>query len=190
MIHLARLCRQLDRPYRTVIAGAIVPHARDYAEQLFRSAEDSGIEWQIGVSAGSVSETLRHAHVAYLSPPCGVHERRGTLLAAAANGLPIVARVDWETPSFLRDHVIPAASPQDALAVVDELANSARLAEQSARSVALAEMFSWETITDRYIEAMERAVSRGIGPDRRTSHLRHEQDGELAAAPHARSRPL
>jgi glycosyltransferase involved in cell wall biosynthesis len=194
MIHLARLCRQLGRPYRTVIVGAIVPHARDYAESLFRSAEDSGIEWQIGVSAEGVSETLRHAHVAYLSPPCGVHERRGTLLAAAVNGLPIVARVDWETPTFLRDHVIAAASPQEALVVVDELAHSARLAEQSTRSVALAEMFSWTTITDRYIEAMERAVSYGIGPDWRTRtrlfRLGREPDRETAAAPNVRSGQL
>jgi glycosyltransferase involved in cell wall biosynthesis len=194
MIHLARLCRQHGRPYRTIIAGAIVPHARDYAESLVKSAEGSGIEWQIGVSAEGASKILRHAHVAYLSPPCGVHERRGTLLAAAANGLPIVARVDWETPTFLRDHVIAAASPQEALAVVDELAHSARLAEQSACSVALAEMFSWAAITERYIEAMERAVSRGIGPDRRTralaSGMGREPGRDMAAAPFAWSRRL
>ena len=114
------------------------------------------------------SEILRHAHVAYLSPPFGVHERRGTVLACAANGLPIVAKVDWETPAFLRDHVVAAASPQEALAAVDALAGAGtgpgRLREQSARSVALAKMFSWDTIADRYIEAMEIATSRGVRP--------------------------
>ena len=168
MIHLARLCKQLGRPYRTVIVGAVVPHGRDYADTLFKMAEDSGVEWMLNVSPEEASEILRHAHVAYLSPPFGVHERRGTVLACAANGLPIVAKVDWETPTFLHDHVVAAASPQEALAVVDALAGAGtgpgRLREQSARSVALAKMFSWDTIADRYIEAMEIATSRGVRP--------------------------
>jgi glycosyltransferase involved in cell wall biosynthesis len=162
MIHLARLCKEFGRPYRTVIVGAVVPHARDYAESLFRLSEGSGVEWRLDASPDRVSEILRHAHVAYLSPPCGVHERRGTLLAAAANGLPIVAKVDWETPAFLRDHVIAAASPQDALSAIDSLAQVGQLAEQSGRSLALAGMFSWATIADRYIEAMERVASRSV----------------------------
>jgi glycosyltransferase involved in cell wall biosynthesis len=168
MIHLATLCKQLGRPYRTVIMGAVVPHGRDYAETLFKMAEGSGVEWMLNVRQERASEVLRHAHVAYLSPPFGVHERRGTVLACAANGLPIVAKVEWETPAFLRDHVIAAASPQEALAAVDELAGAgtgpARMREQSARSVALAQMFSWDTIADRYIEAMEAATSPGVRP--------------------------
>jgi glycosyltransferase involved in cell wall biosynthesis len=160
MIQLAKLCRQSGRPYRTVIAGAIVPHARDYADALFKMAEDTGIEWQLGRSPEQVSEILRHAHVAYLAPPCGVHERRGTLLACAGNGLPVVAKVDWETPAFLHDHVIPAASPQEALQAIDALADDpVRLLEQSGRSVALAKVFSWDTVADRYIAAMELAMA-------------------------------
>jgi glycosyltransferase involved in cell wall biosynthesis len=122
----------------------------------------------LNVSQERASEIMRHAHVAYLSPPFGVHERRGTVLACASNGLPIVAKVDWETPEFLRDHVIAAASPQEALAAVDALAEAGtgpgRLRGQSTRSVALAKMFSWDTIADRYIEAMEIATSRGVRP--------------------------
>ena len=187
MIHLARLCRQLDRPYRTVIMGAIVPHARGYAKSLFTLAEGTGIEWEIGVSPERVSDVLRHAHVAYLAPPCGVHERRGTLLACAANGLPIVAKVDWETPEFLCNYVIPAASPSEALQAIDELAQPGRLKVQSDRSLTLGRMFSWETIADRYIEAMELAASRGIGPNLRTqthgSHLDHKPNPKTFAAP-------
>ncbi|WP_428493426.1 glycosyltransferase family 4 protein [Rhodopila sp.] len=165
MIELARLCKQQGRPYRAVIMGAIVPHARDYAESLFKLAEDTGIEWQLNVSAQHAADVLRHAHVAYLSPPCGVHERRGTLLAAASNGVPIVARVDWETPDFLRDHVVAAAGPKQALAAIDQLADPVRLKQQSERSLALAEMFSWPTIAERYIQALQAASRKR--PDRR-----------------------
>jgi glycosyltransferase involved in cell wall biosynthesis len=191
MIQLARLCKQRGRSYRTVIMGAIVPHAHGYAESLFKLAKDTGIEWQLNVPPEHASEVLRHAHVVYLSPPCGVHERRGTLLACAANGVPIVARVDWETPAFLRNHVIAAANPQEALAAIDQLADPDRLKEQSERSVELAEMFSWATITDRYIEAMQASASRGTRPNRRpdkhavpsgqepVSEMRARQNSEL-----------
>jgi glycosyltransferase involved in cell wall biosynthesis len=164
MIHLARLCHQSGRPYRTIIMGAIVPHIHKYAETLFKMAENAGIEWHIGVSPERASDILRHAHVAYLSPPCGVHERRGTLLACAANGLPVIAKVNWETPAFLRDYVVPVASTSEALSAVDELIEPDRLRAQSNRSRALAKMFSWETIADRYIEAMKIAASPGKGP--------------------------
>jgi hypothetical protein len=73
-----------------------------------------------------------------------------------------VAKVEWETPAFLRDHVVAAASPEEALAAVDRLVDPVRLRAQSHRSVALARMFSWDTIADRYIEAMRIAASRGV----------------------------
>jgi glycosyltransferase involved in cell wall biosynthesis len=169
MIRLARLCKQHGRPYRAIIVGAVVPHAPDYADALFRMAEGSGITWQLNVTGEQAAETLRHAHVAYLSPPCGVHERRGTLLAAVSNGVPVVAKVDWETPEFLRDFVVAASSPEAALSAIDDLAEPGRLAEQSLRSVALAKMFSWESIADRYIEAMQATAPSGARPSRRSA---------------------
>lgn len=189
MIQLARLCKQQGRPYRTVIMGAIVPHATGYAQSLFKLAEDTGVEWQLNVSPERASEILRHAHVAYLSPPCGVHERRGTLLACAANGLPIVAKVDWETPAFLRNYVVAAASPREALAAIDQLADPARLKEQNVRSVELAQMFSWAAIADRYIQAMEAAASTRAGPspgsDKPASRPGQEPVSEIRARQNA-----
>jgi glycosyltransferase involved in cell wall biosynthesis len=181
MIRLAELCRQHDRPYRAVIIGAIVPHAREYAESLFRMAEGTNIEWRVNATPEQVSEILRQAHVAYLAPPCGVHERRGTLLAAASNGLPIVAKVDWETPAFLREYVIPAASPEAALAAIDALVDDpSRLREQSDRSVALARLFSWTAIADRYIAAMQCALPPDAGGHRHAAA--HGPDPDLGQA--------
>jgi glycosyltransferase involved in cell wall biosynthesis len=143
-----------------VIVGAVLPHARAYADGLFRLAEGAGIEWCLDAPPDEVSEILRHSHVAYLAPTWGIHERRGTLLACAANGIPVVARVDWETPAFLRDYLRAANSPREALAVIDELSNPDRLAEQSARSVALSSLFSWDLIAERYTAALRAAAFR------------------------------
>jgi glycosyltransferase involved in cell wall biosynthesis len=166
MIELARLCRQANRPYRCVIVGAAVPHIRDYAESLFRQAEGTGLEWRGGVPPEEVSEILRHAHVAYLAPVCGIHERRGSLLACVANGLPVVAKVDWETPDFLRGYVIAANTAQEALQAIDQLQDPSRLAEQHQRSLALDAMFSWDTIAELYIGILMRAAAAGALPER------------------------
>jgi glycosyltransferase involved in cell wall biosynthesis len=160
-IELAKLSKEAGRPWRFQIAGAIVPHARDYAERLFNLAEGTGIQWRTGLSADDVSETLRHASVAYLAPAGGLHERRGTLLACAANGLPVVGKTDWATPEFLKDYIISAGTPADALRAIDVLSsNPKNLAAQSKSSADLAKLFSWDTITGGYIALFEDLLGR------------------------------
>lgn len=160
-IELAKLSRQKGRAWRFQIAGAVVPHARHYADHLFRLAEGTGIEWHMGLGAGEVSETLRRASVAYLAPTGGLHQRRGTLLACAANGLPVVGKLDWATPDFLKRYFIAAGTPADALQALDRLnSNPQDLAAQSMRSTALDKLFSWDTITGDYIALFEDLLTR------------------------------
>jgi glycosyltransferase involved in cell wall biosynthesis len=104
---------------------------------------------------------LRHASVAYLAPAGGLHERRGTLLACAANGLPVVGKTDWATPEFLKDYIISAGTPADALRAIDVLSsNPKNLAAQSKSSADLAKLFSWDTITGGYIALFEDLLGR------------------------------
>ena len=94
-------------------------------------------------------------------PTGGVHERRGTLLACAANGLPVVGKTDWATPEFLLDYVRAAATPADALFALEELSgNLEALAAQSKRSTELDKLFSWDSITSGYITLFEGLLGR------------------------------
>ncbi len=160
VLDLARLCRRENRDYRIRIVGAIIPHVADYAESLFEAAKDLPIEWHLGLTPAEVCNVLRSSHVAYLAPPAGIHERRSSLLAVAMNGTPIMAKVGWETPGFLRSYVLAANTPQEALRVIDGLNDPHRLAEQSARSVALSKLFSWSGIVDQYIDVFEACQRR------------------------------
>lgn len=167
VLELARLCCRENRGYRIRIVGAILPHATNYAAGLFEAAKDLPVEWHLGLPPSEVAAVLRSSHIAYLAPPAGIHERRGSLLAAAMNGTPIMAKVGWETPEFLRSYVLAANTPQQALRVIDGLHDLGRLAEQSARSAALANLFSWPGIVDKYTEVFEAcqqrsAMNRGI----------------------------
>jgi len=187
MIALAHLCRQEGRPYRIVIMGAIVPHARDYADSLFKLAEGAAIEWKLDRDPDEVAAVLQQAHVAYLAPPCGVHERRGTLLACAGNGLPIIAKVDWETPAFLRDYVLAAASPDEALQQVDALARDpSRLLKQSRQSIALSKLFSWDAIANQYIDVMQGVLKRGARLDRSLKTTVSDRSRKAPAGPSAK----
>ena len=160
-IELAKLSQQKGRPWRFRIAGAVLPHARQYADHLFRLAEGTAIEWHMGLTAAEVSETLRRASVAYLAPTGGLHERRGTLLACAANGVPVIGKLDWATPDFLKQYFIPARTAADALQALDRLSsNPHELAAQSMRSTALDRQFSWDTITGDYIALFEDLLAR------------------------------
>jgi glycosyltransferase involved in cell wall biosynthesis len=160
-IELAKLSKEAGRPWCFRIVGAVVPHARNYADGLFHLAEGTGIEWRTGLSAGEVSEILRHAHVSYLAPAGGLHERRGTLLACAANGLPIVGKLDWATPEFLKNYVVSAGTPAEALRAIDLLSgNPEDLAAWSKRSTELDRLFSWDTITRDYIRLFEDLLGR------------------------------
>jgi glycosyltransferase involved in cell wall biosynthesis len=166
-IELAKLSKVAGHPWRFKVIGAIVPHAQDYAERLFHLAEEAGIELGTNLDPNEVSDTLRHAHAAYLAPTGGVHERRGTLLACAANGLPVVGKTDWATPEFLLDYVRAAATPADALFALEELSgNLEALAAQSKRSTELDKLFSWDSITSGYITLFEGLLGRhkkGVG---------------------------
>ncbi|HEY4040960.1 MAG TPA: glycosyltransferase family 4 protein [Rhodopila sp.] len=182
-IELARLSREADRPWRFLIVGAVVPHARNYAERLFHLAEGTGIEWRTGLGSNDVSETLRHAHAAFLAPTGGLHERRGTLLACAANGLPVIGKTDWATPEFLKDYVIAAGSPADALCALDLLSSSAEhLAAQSKRSVELDKMFSWDAIIDAYVALFEDRLGGRRNASRRGPTEPTGRQGQRTAA--------
>ena len=169
VFELARLCQRENRTSRIRIIGAVIPHAASYAKSLFEMAKDLPIEWHLGLTAAEVSGLLRSSHVAYFSPPAGIHERRSSLLAAAVNGTPIMAKIDWETPDFLRHHVLAANTPQQALRVIDALNEPHRLAEQSARSAALARLFSWPSIVDQYIDVFETCRRRNASERTATS---------------------
>jgi hypothetical protein len=97
------------------------------------------------------------------------------------NGTPIMAKVGWETPGFLRSYLLAANTPQEALRVIDGLLDPKRLAEQSARSVALSKLFSWSAIVDQYIEVFEACQRRRDSEQDATGQALPWLDNEQAA---------
>ena len=145
-----------------VIAGSRVPKFSSYFDMIEVEARKRGIELLSEMKSDQVSDFLRTATIALLPFPTGASFRRGTLLAAAGCGVPIVTLRGAETPAEIVSLLKPATS-RDGL--IDQVATY--LSDTAARTAAheasrqVAALVSWDTLADRYIELFSRVTARG-----------------------------
>ncbi|QQP92767.1 glycosyltransferase (plasmid) [Skermanella sp. TT6] len=170
MLTFARLVRQAGLDWRIVVVGAIVPHIAGYADTIMSMPGAEHIEWKLNQPAEEVGRLLRTSHVAYFPVPSGVHERRGSLLAAAANGVPLVARVGVDTRPEVTDHLVAAATPADAVDAIMSLREGDRLARQASVASRFSERFAWPYLAARYRDVFAKAMARNV---RRRGFMEH-----------------
>ena len=98
--------------------------------------------------------------MALLPFPDGASFRRGSLLAAAVCGVPIVTKTGQDTPAELAALLTPVTTVENFTALVRHLLNNptARQAahEQSRR---MGKMVAWSAIADNYVDTF-RDLSR------------------------------
>jgi glycosyltransferase involved in cell wall biosynthesis len=112
-----------------------------------------------------VSDFLSSATVALLPFPSGASFRRGTLLAAAACGVPIVTLAGPDTPPEMLRLLEPATCHDGMVAQLAAfLSGKAALETGHHRSCALAAMVSWHSIADRYLDTLNRVRSGAALP--------------------------
>ena len=100
-IELARRSAAAGEPTRFQVIGSAPPRWMGYLRAL-QAAAPATIEWVLDARFADVGEAMATARAAYLPFPDGASLRRGTLIAALANGLPVVARPGPATPDSLR----------------------------------------------------------------------------------------
>ncbi len=149
---LAQCARTAGRNYRFRIIGSPLPGQQLYLEQLRRRSEGFPIDWRIDLEADGVAAELSTSTLAYLPYPDGVSARRGTLLAALGNGLPIVTTPGPARPTELAAVVEIAATPAEALDRIDALLGNDELLRSRRRaSTALAAGLGWEAIARQHV---------------------------------------
>ena len=146
-----------------VIAGSRVPKFAGYHRTIEAEAGKRGIDVVGEMRPDQVSDFLRSATVALLPYPSGASFRRGSLLAAAVCGVPIVTLRGAETPAEMVSLLDPGMSRDDLIA------QAARcLSDRAARDLAhqgsrgLGALVSWEAIGDRYVELLSRLVAERL----------------------------
>lgn len=162
-----------------LVAGSAPPRWRNYRDAL-RDASQR-VAWVDDATPERVAEILASARAAYLPFPDGVTYRRGSLLAALANGLPVIAPCGPETPAELAEIVLPAQGPAAALEHVVALCRDPDSASRrGAAGRLVAQRFAWPEIAAKH-EALYRLALQGRPVPRGSRPLPHiaRTEGDL-----------
>jgi glycosyltransferase involved in cell wall biosynthesis len=97
---------RLSNEYEVSIVGQVQSVFTEYYENLLKLCKNTNIHIRTNLSEADVADFLNNTKVAYLPFPDGVSERRGSLLAAMANGAGIVTTIGGYTTPELMEAVI------------------------------------------------------------------------------------
>jgi glycosyltransferase involved in cell wall biosynthesis len=93
-----------------LLIGQIPPGFEDYSQKIIEQCLYLKIETKQNLNAEVVADLLAQVKVTYLPFPDGISERRGTALAALANGSIVLTTTGPHTTSELRDAVCIVSS--------------------------------------------------------------------------------
>jgi len=151
-IEFARLVRARNLDWELLIIGKIVPRHEAYAKSLMDILALYRVRLILDRSAEEVSELLARTGLAYLPFPDGASERRGSLKAVLAAGLPCITTCGEQTPRELAKSVMLAAAPHQAAdAAVHLMATKDAKARLSERAYEYSRQFAWEQIAELHL---------------------------------------
>ena len=139
------------RAWNFQVIGAPVTWASDYLQQMKARVAHHQVEWILDRGDDEVSELLARADAAYLPYPDGVSERRGSLIAALGNGVPVVTTRGECEPLDIKDVVLFASDPTQAEQRLATLFTQPSLELQLRKAAtAYVEQFAWNRIAHAY----------------------------------------
>jgi glycosyltransferase involved in cell wall biosynthesis len=158
-IALARLSFGLSRPFGFLVVGS-VPRKHSEYYQMIRTEAPSRVQWLIDLESDDVAKVMASSLAAYLPFPDGASFRRGSMLAAMMNGLPVITRSGAATAPDLLDSVMIATQPGEALAQLESLCTRREYGRAKAsHAQTLVRGFSWEEIARRHAEIYNAMLS-------------------------------
>ncbi len=146
---------------RFAVIGTPTPTQVAYAAGL-RSAESAAnVEWVSGLNDDDAADLLADSGVAYLPFPDGLSARRGSFLAAAGCGLPVVTRPGRHTSPDLAAAAAMASTPDEADAAIKRLlADPAAALSLAEKARAYAARFAWEAVAAEHARLYTRLLRR------------------------------
>jgi glycosyltransferase involved in cell wall biosynthesis len=144
---------------RFQIVGAYLPRHEEYLRGLRRNAPEN-VEWIVGADLNEVARRMSSAMAAYLPFPDGASYRRGSMIGALVNGLPVISSCSKATPDELASVILKADTPQQALAHLRLLQDTPeRRVKVSAACRALGLHFCWGSVAEAHRLLYERLRS-------------------------------
>jgi len=163
-VALARLAREREAGWEFMAIGKIPPAHAAYARDLMRGSGASDVQWVLDRSEHEVAALFSQGGVAYLPFVDGASDRRGSLKAVLAAGIPTITTESEQTPADLKNAVLFSPDAKAAFACAQQLMESmdarCRLAKAA---LDYSQSFSWEKIADAHIRMYEELISlRGV----------------------------
>jgi glycosyltransferase involved in cell wall biosynthesis len=157
-IELARTSLASQRGLSFHIMGSAPASQQNFMRELRQSAP-AGLQWSLDLDFDQVAAVLARSFAAYLPFPDGASERRGSMLAALTNGLPVISTIGEATPLEMRPMFLASKSNDEALSLLDGLAaDSQRHASLCAASRSHAARYTWSAIAAQHVSAYEEAL--------------------------------
>jgi len=119
VLNLARGLKVNARAMSIRIVGMVEARFEQYFLGLKEAADGLPVSWSIGLPEAEVAALLSKAEIAYMPFPDGASERRSSLLALLANEVVTITTSGMFTPSEMNGVVEFAATPEDALALIN-----------------------------------------------------------------------
>ncbi len=159
VLALAALIRDRGLPYVLRMAGKPLPNSGEYLASLQAGSKGLPVIWDIGRSDDGVAELLAGTRIAYMPFPDGASERRTSLFALLAYGVPTVTTKGAATPEAMEGAVAFSRHPQDALAAISRILSDREYCEGlSAGALAYSRCFTWETIAIQHRQLYEQLL--------------------------------
>jgi glycosyltransferase involved in cell wall biosynthesis len=150
-IALARLSETSDESWQFTVVGSPPPRLRDYSISL-RVHAPSSLIWVEDAPLALVAKMMSMATVAYLPFPDGASFRRGSLIAALSNHLPVITSIGLDTSEQLRSVLLPAETPNEALAQLHRLRDNTDLGKHLGMAGrTLVQLFDWKVIANQHL---------------------------------------
>jgi glycosyltransferase involved in cell wall biosynthesis len=162
VLELASNLKRDGSTLKVRLIGKVPEAFQAYAERLKEDAKHLPVVWTKDASELEVAERLAGASVAYLPFPDGASERRGSLKAVLSAGVPCVSTRGKQTSRQLQDVLSLASDSMDAVKSVKALLDDHSAWERaSAKGVAYAESFRWESIARSHLDIYEECYREG-----------------------------
>ena len=141
------------------ILGSPVPQFAEYCRNVMAAAKQRNVEVTSGLSAAEIGDALAAATVVVLPIPGGASFRRGSLLAAAVCGVPIVTTAGPDTPPDLAAALPLAHTPDEVVSMVARyLSDRAARTQAHLQSEALGRKVGWDGIARLYCQILAEAA--------------------------------
>jgi glycosyltransferase involved in cell wall biosynthesis len=161
---LAQHSIQMGRHYDFRIMGSVPEAHQAYARSLQERAP-LNVRWSFDLSFEDVGSILGRSFAAYLPYPDGASERRGSLLAAWFNGLPVLSRIGPATTPAMRELLVAVDKADEALSALDGLAVRPDESERISRAAReYAHNRTWDDVAKRHAELYQELL---LVPDAR-----------------------